>query len=336
MRLFILTFAMAFAAFTNAAKASDLRDVRMTIPVHALAFYPIYVAIDKGMLEKEGIKLELVATQGDGPDVDALIAGSVDFTTSTPNRLLTAYIQGRPLKAVMSIANRFTNFCYISKVAAAKTGFRPDMSVEQKLQTLKGLTIGATRPGAATYLLAINYLKRANLVPQQDAKVIGVGGGSALLAALENNRIDVACFASPGVEQAVARGSALVFINNPQGEDPTLNEFLFELLYVRPDYAAKNPDMVRRMVKALVDANKWIISASDQDHLAILQKRFTGIEDAILIESARNTVAAIKPSGRITRQALESAVEFLKGVGSIEQDVPFEAVVDNSFFPLGQ
>lgn len=306
-------------------------ELRMTIPVHALAFYPIYVAEDRGFFAKEGIKLELVATQGDGPDVDALISGTVQFTTSTPNRLLTAYLQGRPLKAVMSVMNRFTNYCYISKKSAEKVGFKPDQSIDEKVKRLKGLTIGGTRPGSTTFLLAQYYLKRANLVPQQDATVLGIGGGQALLAALENGRIDVSCFASPGVEQAVARGNALVFINHPQGEDPALKEFLFELLYVRPDYAEKNPETVKKVVKALVDANQWIQTAKIEDHLEILRKRFPGIEDAILIESIKNTIAAIEPSGCITPAALSSAVKFMRDVGAINNDVPFNAVVDNSF-----
>ncbi|MBA2672613.1 ABC transporter substrate-binding protein [Ramlibacter sp.] len=309
------------------------QKLRMTIPVHALAFYSIYVAQDKGLFAAQDIDMEVIATQGDGPDVDALISGSVDFTTSTPNRLLTAYAQGRPLKAVMSVVNRFTNFCYIGKAAAEKVGFRADQSVDEKLRRLKGLTIGGTRPGAMTFLLGMQYLKRAGLEPQRDAKVIGVGGGPALLAALENGQIDVACFASPGVEQAVERGKSLVFINNPRGEDQQLREFLFELLYVRPDFAQKNPEQVRRVVKALVAANQWIQRATDAEHLALLKPRFPGMDDAVLLKAVHNSVAAIEPSGRITPAALASAVKFLRDLQLLDRDVPFDAVVDNSFLP---
>jgi NitT/TauT family transport system substrate-binding protein len=311
--------------------AATMQKSRMTIPVHALAFYSIYVAQDKGFFTAQGLDMEVIATQGDGPDVDALISGSVDFTTSTPNRLLTAYAQGKPLKAVMSVVNRFTNFCYIAKATAEKVGFRADASVANKLSYLKGLTIGGTRPGSMSYLLGIHYLKRAGIEPQRDAKVIGIGGGQALLAALENGQIDVACFASPGVEQAVERGKSLVFINSPRGEDPELSEFLFELLYVRPDFAEKHPERVRGTVQALVGANQWIVKASDADHLAVLKPRFPGLDDAVLLAAVRNSIAAIEPSGRITPNALAAAVRFLRDMQLLDRDVPFDAVVDNSF-----
>lgn len=324
--------ACLLALFSTAGSAAPLK-ARMTIPVHALAFYSIYVAQDKGFFTAQDIEMEVIATQGDGPDVDALISGSVDFTTSTPNRLLTAYSQGKPLKAVMSVVNRFTNFCYIGKAAADKAGFRENQTVEEKMRRLKGLTIGGTRPGAMTYLLGLQYLKRVGLEPQKDAKVIGVGGGQALLAALENGQIDVACFASPGVEQAVERGKSMVFINNPRGEDPLLREFLFELLYVRPEFAQKNPDTVRRVVHALVNANRWIQKASDADHLALLKPRFPGMDDVILLKAVHNSIAAIEPSGRISPQALAAAVKFLRDLEMLDRDVPFGAVVDNSFLP---
>ncbi len=326
-------FLALFSALIPFSASAAPTKVRMTIPVHALAFYTIYVAQDKGFLAVNDLELELVATQGDGPDVDALISGTVDFTTSTPNRLLSAYAQGRPLKAVMSVVNRFANFCYINKQVADRVGFKESAPVDAKLKTLKGLTIGGTRPGAMTYLLALHYLKRAGLEPQRDAKVIGVGGGAALMAALENGQIDVACFASPGVEQAVERGKSLVFINNPRGEDAMYKEFLFELLYVRPEYAQKNPDTVRRMVRSLVDANQWILKASDAEHLAVLRPRFPGIDDTVLLAAVRNSIAALEPSGHVSAQAVASAVRFLREVQLLDRDVPFDAVADNSFLP---
>src|SRR5665213_3569650 len=87
------------------ASAADI-DLRTTIPANALFFLPLFVATDAGYFHDVGINMETVTTQGDGPDIDALIAGSVQFTISTPNRLFTAYQQGKPLLGVMEIMDR--------------------------------------------------------------------------------------------------------------------------------------------------------------------------------------------------------------------------------------
>lgn len=329
----VLTGTIAILGLGMGQEAKAVDQLRMTIPVPALVFYPIYVAQDKGFFAQQDIEMEVIQTQGDGPDVDALIAGSVQFTASTPNRLFTAFEQGKPLKAIMSVSNRMGIHCFISKEAAAENGISADQPLLERFKRLKGLTIGGTRPGAFTYLLAIDYLKRADLVPQDDAKVIGAGGASAMIAAVENRQIDMGCFASPVVELAVSRGKSEWFINNAQGEDPLFGDFLFELLYVRPDYAEENPEIVRRVVKALVDANEWILAASDDEHLEVLKPRFEAVEPEVLMAAIGNVKAAIEPNGCVSPQAVKAAVGFLQRVEMLKNTVPFEAVADNSFLP---
>src|SRR5262252_9888611 len=93
---FLLSLVLAAPGATQ-----TLKPLRVTIPVIGMNFLPLFVAADKGLFAKEGFEVEIISTSGDGPDVDALIAGSVQFTVSTPNRLLTSYEQGKPLLAIM-------------------------------------------------------------------------------------------------------------------------------------------------------------------------------------------------------------------------------------------
>ena len=91
-----LISAHLMAAYIVGAQAqAPLQKIRVTIPVPVLPFYPLYVARDHGDFAKQGLDVEIITTSGDGPDVDALIAGSVQFTVSTPNRLFMAYEQGQ-------------------------------------------------------------------------------------------------------------------------------------------------------------------------------------------------------------------------------------------------
>lgn len=333
IRTTILAAALAATSSSALAQAKPLQKLRMTIPVPALVFYPIYVAQDRGFFADEGIEMEVVSTQGDGPDVDALIAGSVQFTASTPNRLITAFEQGKPLKAVMSVSNKMGIHCWMNKESAEKAGIRDGMAFNEKIKRLKGLTIGGTRPGAFSYTIAVDFAKRAGLVPQKDVKIIGIGGGPQMLAAVENKQVDIACLASPVAELAVSRGKSVWFVNNALDEDKAFSEFLFELLYVRPDYLAQNGDTVRKVLKALVRGNEWIVSASPQQHLEVLKKRFESVDTKVLLDSMANVRAAIVPSGCISPRALQAAVDFMKRVEQAKKDVPFKAVVDNSYLP---
>ena len=152
------------------------------------------------------------------------------------------------------MANRNAIDCVMNKDVAARVGITESSPLDQKLKALKGLKAAGTRPGAFTYLVLVDYAKRAGLVPQQDLQILGVGGGPSMIAALENGQIDVACNTSPTTDLMVKRGKAIMFTHNSIGKDPAYDDFLFELLYVRPDYAKANSDTVRAFSRALLAA----------------------------------------------------------------------------------
>lgn len=326
---------LAFFGYTTPihAQSEKLQQLRITIPVRSFTFYPVFVAQDKGFFKKQGLNFEIIVTQGDGPDVDALLAGSVQFTATPPHRLLSAYEQGRRLLGIVNLMNKVGINCFMNKDSAQKLGITDQSPLAEKIKKLKGLTVGATRPGAFTFQLATHYTKRGGYTPQSDVKIIGAGGGPSMLAAVEQGRVDIGCISSPTPELAVHRGTAIMWVNNTKGEDPEFSEFLMEVLYVRPEYAKKNPQTVRRVARALVDALQFISSAPDAEHLPILKARFSGVPDVVLLQSLANSRAAIEPSGRISEASIEAHIKFLREAGLLSKDVPWNEVISNEYLP---
>ena len=144
----VVVLAIAITSAAPASAQAPLRKIRVTIPVPALTFYPLYVGRDRGLFAKQGLDVEIIQTSGDGPDVDALISGSVEFTVSTPNRLFMAYEQGKPLLAVANLGNRMAIECWMNKDVATRLGVSVNTPLEQRIKALKGLTVAGTRPGA--------------------------------------------------------------------------------------------------------------------------------------------------------------------------------------------
>ncbi len=326
------TFLLLLLSLTT-AQAADLTKLRVTIPVPVLSIYPLMVAQDQRFFAKEGYDVEIISTNGDGPDVDALISGSVDFTVSTPNRLMTAYEQGKPLLAAMNVLNRMTLDCTLNKAAAEKAGITNEMPLDDKLKRLGGMTLAGTRPGAATYLLAEYYAKRGGFEPQKDVKIIGIGGPSAMVPAVENGRVDVVCGASPIPEFPIYHGKGIALTDNTGGADPAFDDLLWELLYVRPDYAAAHPDTVKAVVRAMVAAIKWIHDTSPYEQLPELRQRFTGVPDDLLAIIVAKMAPAFKEGGEITQVEVDKASDFLLKTGAIAKAPPWNAVATNDYLP---
>ncbi len=328
-----LILALAVLLPGSEATAAGLKPLRMTIPVNSLTFYAVFVAQDKGFFEDEGYDIEVIVTRGDGPDVDALLAGSVQFTATPPHRLLVTYEQGKPLLAVVSLMARNGINCFMNKAVADRLGITEQTPLAEKLKKLKGLTIGATRPGAFTYQLATHYVKRAGYEPQKDVRIIGAGGDASMIAAVENNKVDIGCISSPAPELSVFRGKSIMWINNTRGDDPTFSEFLMETLYVRPDYAKEHPEIVRGVVRALVRALHFIADGPESEHMRILKRRFPDVPEDVLRVALRNVRSAVEPTGRISQKAVEAVVAFLREAGLLKTDVPWTAVTTNEFLP---
>ncbi len=267
MKLLTAIFLVAFWSFAWAAPpagAQAPRKVKMTIPVVAHSMTPVYIAQSKGFFADEKLELDITSTGGGGPDIRALIAGDVEFSFTTGDNVILAHQEGKKLMMVMSGLNKvFINWA-MHKESAKTKGVTESMPLAEKIKALKGLTVGVTNPGALTAHLAAFVIRKAGYNPQQDVQIIPIGAGPTWLAALENRKVDVALTAPPVPETAVSRGFAIMFINNAKGEDPSIPEFLMENLVARPETVTKEPDMVRRMVRALTKANQWALKSTPE------------------------------------------------------------------------
>jgi len=338
MRLRLSHFALALACSimagsTSGALAQDRQKIRVTVPTPSMMFYPLFYGQERGHFPNAGMDVEVIVTNGDGPDVDAVISGSVQFAVSTPNRLFTAFEQGKPLKAVMMLAKRMAIECAMNKQIADKLGITPQTPIEQRFKAMKGLTVAGTRPGAFTYVLLETYGKRVGLEPQKDFKLIGVGGANSMLPALENNQIAIGCTGSPFQELAVARGKAIAFTNNMGGGDAAFDDFLFELVYVRPDFAKDNGDTVRRFLRAFLASVNEILDSPTDSHMPALKARYGGAPDDVIRSSFEKTKGIYARDGVVTPGSVEKAGAFMIASGAIKKAATYDDVADNSFLP---
>ena len=324
---------LALSASFSPALAQERTKIRVTIPTPSMLFYPLYYGQEKGHFPKEGMDVELIVTNGDGPDVDAVISGSVQFAVSTPNRLFTAFEQGKPLKAIMMLAKRMAIECAMNKQVAEKLSITPDSPLEAKFKALKGLTVAGTRPGAFTYVLLETYGKRAGLTAQKDFKLIGVGGANSMLPALENNQIAVGCTGSPFQELAVSRGKAIAYTNNMGGGDPAFDDFLFELVYARPDFLKENPETVRKFLRAFLTSVNEVLDTPTDSHMPALKARYGGAAEDVLRASFERAKGVYARDGIVTPGSVEKAGAFMIESGAIKKAATYSDVADNNYLP---
>jgi NitT/TauT family transport system substrate-binding protein len=331
MKRLITFILIVLVGATGSAKAQAVKKIKMTIPVIAHSMLPVFIAQNKNFFADEKLEVEINSTNGGGPDIRALIAGDVDFSFTTGDNVILAHQEGKKLTMVMSGLNKlFINWAMHKDVAKAK-GITESTPLAEKIKALKGMTIGITNAGALTAHLASFVVRKAGLNPQSDVNIVPIGSGPTWLAALENRKVDVALTAPPTPDTAIARGYAVLFINNAKGEDASISEFLMENLIIRPETAAKDQDTVRRMVRALTRANQWSLKNTPEQVADALKPSMATIAPDLLMSGVKAVLPTLSSDGRTSEKSVQITQDILEQGGILKKRAPYGELVSNEF-----
>ncbi len=139
------------------------------------AIMPLWVAKEAGLFNREGLDVELIAIQGQ-PAVAALIAGEIDLLYCIPHNVISAIAGGADLLFVASVYNRMQY-----RIVAAPGIDKPDQ--------LKGKIVGVARVHDVSHFYMRLGLQRVGMNPEQDIRVVAVGGQNERVLALKSGRI---------------------------------------------------------------------------------------------------------------------------------------------------
>lgn len=316
----------------SAGAGGGPQRVKVTQAVSSLAYAQNYVALRTGLYKKRDLAVETIVTDGGGPDVQAVLTNSAEFTFNDGCQVMTALSDDRRLVAVAAAFDRPLVNATISQKAAAKLGLDASTPVSDRLAALKGLRIGVTAPGALTWQLARFDLAGAGYDPDKDAKLVALGGGPAVQAALENDQVDVIYISVPFGEAAVARGTGMTLVNNAMGENPALPSFMMEGLWASPETIESEPELVQAMVDATVEASEFLSSSEPAEIAKVLRPDFSGFDEGTLLAAVEMLQSAVSTDGRWSGDAAANTWGVLEANGLANPDTPdIETVFDESF-----
>jgi len=177
-----IVFATLLQGIAYSTAAAQTTKIHISAPSKSLSWFPIHLAREKGFNTAEGLNVDYVIMK---PQVaiQALIAGDVGYTTALGSTIRAAF-RNIPLRVVMTIADK-PLFALI---------VRPGIS---SVEELKGKLLGISSFGASTDTYARALLRRYKLAPNQDVKIIALGGGTNRVVAMETGAIDAALIEAP-------------------------------------------------------------------------------------------------------------------------------------------
>ncbi len=325
----VLTFVCAMMvcfvscfAFIGCKKDSDVADgkIRINEVTHSVFYAPLYVAINKGYMEEEGITIELTNGGGSDASMTALLSGSADIALMGPETVVYVENSGSTNHPVVfgQLTKKDGSFL-ISKTPIDNFNFATD---------LNGKTAIIGREGG---LPAMTFEWICNSVDVYDELNTTLDTDTAfnmMVPVFESTNAEFCTMFEPTASEFVAAGKGYYVgsVGEFSGEIP------YTCFMAYPKFISDNKELVTGFLKAIKKAYLFITTSSSADVAKALKPSFDGTSETALAKAVEKYIEidAWASSPAMSKDSYTRLLNVLKNAGTITNDVDFAKVVDNS------
>lgn len=275
--------------FFHSVATAQTGKIHISAPSKSLSWFPVHLAREKGFYAAEGLDVDYVIMK---PQVamQALIAGDVAYTTALGSTVRAAF-RNVPLRIVMTIADK-PLFALMARQGIA--------SVED----LKGKLLGISSFGASTDTYARALLRRYQLTPNQDVKIIALGGGTSRVAAMETGAVDAALIEAPYNVMLERKGFRKILFVGDLIPSPLAG------FGARLDRIQKQPQEIRRMVRATLRGIHFAKNNRQESVRSIM--KWVGLDEGLAEGSYDMAVSGWSSTGAASPQGVRLVMEEIR------------------------
>jgi NitT/TauT family transport system substrate-binding protein len=307
---------LAYAAGANPYLAKP-GEAPATARVAACAitggFIHLYTALDNGLFDKYGIKVEFVSIRGSGVALAALAADEIQFLYCAADATIPGMAAGSDAKL---IAAPLVGLPWV--MLARKDIKRPE--------DLKGKSIAVTRAGDLTFRLARALLKKFNFT-ESDVKILTVGGTGQIepFNAMQTGLAEASLVTPPLDVRGRRSGFNLIYRLN----DLALPA-VYSSLHTNAKTLRERPLLAQRWTAALAESVHFVEKNPDKGKAAV--SKALKLNDPEALQSAYEAYAKLLTNRRllVPENSVAGVVEVAREQGtSIRKKAP--EMIDNRF-----
>ncbi|MBI1997878.1 MAG: ABC transporter substrate-binding protein [Deltaproteobacteria bacterium] len=301
----IVALAITIAMGGVVGEAAD--KVRMSISSIDVSFLTAGLALKRGMFRDEGFDLELIRMNAN-VSVTALSTGDIDFTMVFAS-VVRGALRGMPMKVVASFMDSSTHLLIA----------RPEY---KSIRDLKGRTLAVSTFGATSDVAARMMMKQGGVDPEKELKIIPLGVERARYAALREGIVDVAVLSPPTDTDAQRHGYRILSRFHEHFKLP------FTGLGTHLKKLKEKPDEVKRMVRALLRANRFVRANREGTIQTMMDWNKVDRESAVATYDS--TWKIFSEDGGISESGLKLVIDQGREAMKIERPVANAEVADFS------
>jgi len=295
----------ALVALLIVSSPAHAEKLRLSVSSVDSSFLTVAVADKRGFFKEQGLEVEVIRMAAP-ISITALANGDIDYTMIFAS-VIRGAMRGMPIKVTASFLDGSTH----ALIA------RPEF---KSVKDLRGKTLGVSTVGATSDLTARMMIRHFGVDPDKEMKIVALGSDRARFAALKEGIVDVAVISPP----ADAEGKKIGM--NVLARAYELFNFPFVGLGANVKKLKERPDEVKRMLKALMRANRYI-RENREGAIQTLAEWSKSTKEAAAA-SYDGTYKVFNLDGSIPEDGLRLMVDQAKKDMKIAREVPLSEVAD--------
>jgi len=303
IRIVVVILSMGF--YTAPAASETL--LRVATPGALTGALPIYLGAKSGIFQKYGLNVEVIATNSEAMNMQALMSNSVQFLTSSTTGLFYLAKQGGDP----------VGLCSWNNASPYSVGSRFKI---KELADLKGKKIGASGSGGRADAFVRFMLAKVGLDAKSDVQIIRLSGGSSVrLAAVVSGSVDATLISS--LQGRYAEKLGLTVITIPL-------EYIWGINLTRKSFLEKNRNIVKAYLRGLAESVRLMI-ADKQTTIAVMSKVLRMSDTESLEYSYRILKSQARPDLFPTEDGIVNVLKTMS-----YEDASFAAIPPFKYFDL--
>ncbi|MBE5730692.1 MAG: ABC transporter substrate-binding protein [Clostridiales bacterium] len=317
---FLCLLMLAMPMSLTACKSDEEGVIRLSEVTHSIFYAPLYVAINNGYFEDEGITIELSNAGGADKVMTAIASKSADIGLMGPEATIYCHVEGQRDYPVIfgQLTQRDGSFLVSRKeeldfewsdlegkhVLAGRAGGVPAMTLQYVVETLGGLSLSQ-----------LNF----------DTTV----AFDLMVGAFEGDTsIDYCTMFEPTASDFVAAGKGYIVasVGEAAGDVP------FTAFSASKSYLEENRELVKKFLACVKKGYDFIVSSDSMAVADALAPSFSGESKQLMASSVERylSINAWCSSPVMSKASFDSLQDIMQNAGTLDERADFSLAVDNS------
>lgn len=299
---------------------NDLTKITLNEVAHSIFYAPMYVSIEKGYFEDEGIHLDLICGFGADKVMAAVLSGETDIGFMGSEASIYTYNEG---------ANDYiVNFAQLTQRAGNFLVARKKMP-DFSWADIKNSTVLGGRTGGMPQMVFEYILKQNGIDPSRDVQINQNIDFGSTAAAFSEGQADFTVEFEPGATllESEEKGHVVASLGEDSGYVP------YTAFCAKQSFIDKNPDLLQRFVNALQKGVEYVQSHRPEEIAKTIQPQFpeTTLDTITTMIARYYNQETWKDNLIFEEGSFNLLQDILDSAGELDSRPPYNDLINTSF-----